>query len=930
MKRAFFLSLCVLLASVRSWAGSLQDIRQSLQRGAVSQLQEKVYVHTDNTCYFVGDTLWYKAYVTRADTHQPTDMSRILYVELLSPDGLLVERQQIIVSAKGYTCGQFALRDSLYSGYYELRAYTRWMLNFNVVHQRYSRHDTWHFYNKQMAADYFRQWEGLYSRVLPVYSKPEVPGDYDVRRMYQRPKTRIPQRKKDNLLVTFYPEGGHLIDGVENWIAFDATDQNGEAVNVKGTVTASGMPAVTIQAEHDGRGAFRVTPSGKPMHAKFMFRGKEYSFPLPKAEAEGVSLHVEDGRLSLNASRLPANGEYAVSVLCRGALQQFVPIDSCPNTLTGLPSGINEITVFDADGRIWASRLFFVNNHENDSALITAPINPRKTYAPYERIEIPVTVSRVSQPTVFSLSIRDTGTDEPSYYDGNIMTDMLLSGDLRGFVAHPAYYFEKDDAAHRRHLDHLLMVQGWRKYKWEEIADTTLQMRYQPEKNMTVSGAVYKMLDVRQVEPDEVVSWQQNQAAAGSKIADDAVDDDPFGNDDDGNVFSSTEEITLETATDNGGTEYTTLGQANDNLGVNHSGLRREVLVEAELIMGRETVAAVQTTQRGRFLFDIPPFYGATYLNLKAYTKGDSIKKNMLSRKDADVFKETAYPDFYVKRDMPFPTGTSDYSFYQRNAPEWQVTIDEDSLSELSMENEVHELRNVNVRGHRRGRRAVDWTKPAYVYDAYDTYNDLTDYGLSFGYYDMRSFPFQVATFLYGNMHRYNTFHVDGRLNGITYWRNYSPLDSHATDVEHAGLFSANRTSQELYKDLLMARLQNIRVFSDYEPRRADSTMVEELHSADATVEMVNISDDGKQVVYRDRHIFLRGFNEAAAFYHPDYSSRQPGQPADYRRTLYWNPNAVTDDEGRFTAVFFNNGKDTRIKMSAAGVTSDGLLLHSE
>ena len=167
--------LLALAATVR--AGSIDDVRAALEKGSETQVQEKVYVHTDNQCYFVGDTLWYKAYVVRADDLRPTDMSRLLYVELLSPDGLLVERQTVIVSPTGFTCGQFALKDSLYSGFYELRAYTRWMLNFGVRHHRYRRDDTWAFYNKQMAADFFRVWDGLYSRVLPIYSKPEKAAD---------------------------------------------------------------------------------------------------------------------------------------------------------------------------------------------------------------------------------------------------------------------------------------------------------------------------------------------------------------------------------------------------------------------------------------------------------------------------------------------------------------------------------------------------------------------------------------------------------------------------------------------------------------------------------------------------------------------------------------------------------------------------------
>ena len=125
-------------------------------------IQEKVYLHLDNTSYFMGDTLWYKAYVVKANDLTPTDMSRIVYVELVSPDGFVVERQQLIVSADGYGAGNFALTDSLYSGYYELRAYTRWMLNFNVTEKSYNRIYREEFYNRKMAADFFREYGSLY------------------------------------------------------------------------------------------------------------------------------------------------------------------------------------------------------------------------------------------------------------------------------------------------------------------------------------------------------------------------------------------------------------------------------------------------------------------------------------------------------------------------------------------------------------------------------------------------------------------------------------------------------------------------------------------------------------------------------------------------------------------------------------------------
>ena len=109
MKNMFGLLVVLLTIAQGVQAGSLDDIRQALEASSVSQVQEKVYIHTDNQCYFVGDTLWYKAYVVRADNLHPTDMSRILYVELLSPDGVLVERQRaygrrLCEGAAAYAC----------------------------------------------------------------------------------------------------------------------------------------------------------------------------------------------------------------------------------------------------------------------------------------------------------------------------------------------------------------------------------------------------------------------------------------------------------------------------------------------------------------------------------------------------------------------------------------------------------------------------------------------------------------------------------------------------------------------------------------------------------------------------------------------------------------------------------------------------------
>ena len=107
--------------TLEGWAERVQKFGKGIP-------QEQVFIHMDNTCYFLGDTIYYKAYVRRSDTGAPSRLSGLLYAELLNQDGYLVERQYIELK-NGQGNGSFCLLDTLYGGYYELRAYTRWQLN---------------------------------------------------------------------------------------------------------------------------------------------------------------------------------------------------------------------------------------------------------------------------------------------------------------------------------------------------------------------------------------------------------------------------------------------------------------------------------------------------------------------------------------------------------------------------------------------------------------------------------------------------------------------------------------------------------------------------------------------------------------------------------------------------------------------------------
>ena len=105
---------------------------------------EKVYLHLDNTSYYLGETIWFSAYVNDVSSNCPTTLSKILYTEILSPEGDILDTHVYKLN-EGMCSGSFALPIYFKSGFFEVRAYTRYMLSYGS--------------------------ENYFSRVIPVFDQ---------------------------------------------------------------------------------------------------------------------------------------------------------------------------------------------------------------------------------------------------------------------------------------------------------------------------------------------------------------------------------------------------------------------------------------------------------------------------------------------------------------------------------------------------------------------------------------------------------------------------------------------------------------------------------------------------------------------------------------------------------------------------------------
>ena len=190
--------------------------------------------------------------------------------------------------------------------------------------------------------------------MFPVYERPATPGSYEEKYVVSRPKMRLDKELKERLHVSFYPEGGHLVRGTRCRVAFEAYDEEGQQVELEGLLGE--MP---IRTEHEGRGAFMVdVPEKGSLRADFRFEEKDYHFDLPKTEEQGCALMLHDAGDQLTAEltlRGMTGGEYAVAVLCRGALQKFRRVrpdgeGRCKVSIdkSELPTGVCDLIVIDS------------------------------------------------------------------------------------------------------------------------------------------------------------------------------------------------------------------------------------------------------------------------------------------------------------------------------------------------------------------------------------------------------------------------------------------------------------------------------------------------------------------------------------------------------------------------------------------------------
>ena len=849
--------------------------------------QEKVYLEFDNTAYFQGEDIWYKAFVTNASTLERAP-SGVLYVDFLSPTGQLIMQQKRKIEA-GQADGLIPLLDAgtyqtrekhgivaYPSGFYEIRAYTQNMLDFSP--------------------------EAIFSRVIPVYTQPKYIGEYDESHVVNdqdnplienlRGESKEQKALNKTVNIAFYPEGGDLIKGLPCRVAFKAT--GGDAFGVEGALVVSGRRD-SIHTVHDGMGSFIITPNGSESLQFFTTDGNSVRSSLPKVLKSGYSMMADIDSSSLmqvNVWRTPDHiGEQtALAVTCRGELIHFEEIKDIDNVQLEIdgsnwPVGVCRVTLFNREGNILSSRSIFHNSADYRSPTITVNLDSmsRKSYSK-EVIGFRLT-DEDGNPfrDRFCLSVRDAA-DYGGGRNENLQTNLLLSSDLRGYIHDPAWYLETNDEKHREALNLLTLVQGWERYEWQYMTGLKdFEDKHRIEESLTMNGWI--------------LSYSKREPVSDIGVYASLIPDN------DKTLFESFE---------------------------------------------------YHTDSTGYFGFDLSDFYGKGKFTINL------MSTNQNGNSQHEKSKRIRFERADRPKPRPFLMQETDLSRNTFRTYDYKDDFGDDDLSQFRNRNRGTLLDPVDIEAKASKIRFID-------YDTFTSFEAEEDAELELdqGEYttDLRGYFLERGIRLEqrnqgslfetteeseenvqsaSDTHLKPVFYVHNLEKLLTNKPFDSPLDIDMIDVKSVIIYDKPMYPRE-FQDL-------IPLMNDWVKKHGGATPPD-VPVRDAilacpdnsywcwldncwqryTLVDIQIKNDRQLLFYDEirnlgrRTTDVKGFTRTVEFYSPQYPEGPIEGNIDARRTLYWNPNVITDEDGNARIEFYNNSYTRRFTISGAGITASGI-----
>jgi TonB-dependent SusC/RagA subfamily outer membrane receptor len=440
---------------------------QRLEQRSLTSPQEKVHLHLDKNIYSAGDTVWFAGYVVNAIKNIPTNISSMLYVELINDKNQISMALQLPIHS-GFTDGDLALPDSLTEGTYHLRAYTNLMRNAD--------------YSFFFTKDLYLLNGG--KRTEKAVIKP-VAINYDVQ---------------------FFPESGNLINGLNSTVAFKAVDQTGKGVAVNGYLVDEQQKTITeFTSAYAGMGSFKLKPLENKTYTAVVKLpdGTEKKIPLAAAQKSGYTIIANNEskdslQVTLQATPDLVNAETMTFMPLSNGVPLFYMETKFPDKQINISipknralGGILQLSLLNSKNEPIAERLVF-NPYTKVVKMNASGLKP--IYQKREKAEMDLQAGDViGKPLNGSFSVAIVNEDElkNENQESTIFSNLLLNSDLKGYIENPNYYFTDPTDTKNKELDNLMLSQGWSRFSWKDVVENNQPGNVYPrEDHIKINGQI--------------------------------------------------------------------------------------------------------------------------------------------------------------------------------------------------------------------------------------------------------------------------------------------------------------------------------------------------------------------------------------------------------------------------------------------------------
>ncbi|MGC4100753.1 TonB-dependent receptor plug domain-containing protein [Ferruginibacter sp.] len=548
--------------------------------------KEKIYIQTDHVFYKPGDVLYFKLYLVKAQDQTASQLSSVVYAELISPAGTVVKKSPLKVT-DGYAEGSFDFTDQSVGGVYKIRAYTSWMLNekesqvfikeitlqkviaprvlmkLDFPEKGYSAGSLVkaNFSMRNIADEPIRNYNVKYAvsiggeivstqnfktgndgKAVINFTLPNdlattdgllnVTVDYNA---YTEAISRSIPIVLNKIDLQFMPEGGTFINGMPNTVAFKALNENGKAADIKGYIIDSrGNKAGSFESYHFGMGKFLFAPQAGQSYKAVITSpaGISQQFSLPAAVNDGIAMHIskENKKITVQLTSNTAERIHLkATVKSITYYHESIGLKKGSNTITideGIfPAGIAQFTLYRDDELPLAERLVFLNEQKLLYVTITTD---KQRYLPREKVMLTVkTMDEKGDPIASNLSLAVVDDKLWTFADDkqdHILSWLLLSSELKGKIEEPQFYFKKDEPKAVPALDLLMLTHGYRYFDYTEYVLNQKQLKFMPDQANILSGQIVGV----DKKPVRAKLFLMNAKAFGKAIKIDTDDDGMF------------------------------------------------------------------------------------------------------------------------------------------------------------------------------------------------------------------------------------------------------------------------------------------------------------------------------------------------------------------------------------------------------------------